>query len=297
MNNRIPLIENAGTIFSRVIVKIKVRSELPEFPFGLSRLDEITHGLSRERVSIIAARTSEGKTSFAAQTAFKLADAEHTVAYISLEDDREQIIEKLFCNVCEIDNSELKKGFNPLFESRKVTAERIFENLKLLTLDGFGYNFNEFKTLVQSVQPKPDVVFLDYIQMMDSAYKESRWDAISEYIRNLKKFSLEEKIATVVLSQVNRIGAEATRPGLHHLKQAGTLEEVADLVMILYYPFRYGDSSFDYDRKSGRGMEYAPHNYIEIQVKKNKTGRTGIVPVRFLGQHYRFEDWKEATYA
>ena len=294
--NRVPVVENPGTIFARVVARIKKRTEHPEFPFGLTDLDRMTHGITRERVSIIAARTSEGKTSLASQIAFKLADAGHTVAYISLEDDREQIVEKLFCNICEINNSDLKRGMSPVFESKKEMAENIFENLKLLTLDGFGYNFGEFKMLVKSVQPKPDVVFLDYIQMTDTIGRESRWETISEFIRNLKKFSLEEKIATVVLSQVNRMGAEASRPSLHHLKQAGTLEEVADLVLILYYPFRYGDSTFDYNPKTGLGMEVAPPDYLEIQVEKNKTGRTGIVPVRFLGQYYRFEEWTGGQY-
>jgi replicative DNA helicase len=290
MINRIPLIENIATIFSRVIEKIKTRTENPEFPFGLTQLDEITHGITRERVTIIAARTSEGKTSLALQTAYKLADAGHAVAYISLEDDRDQIVERLFCNMCEVDNAELKKGLKPDFEPKRAVAEKIFENLKLLTVDGFGYNYNEVAKLVREMKPKPEVIFLDYIQMSDLD-KKDRWESISEFIRNLKRFALEEKIAIVVLSQVNRSGVEANRPGLQHLKQAGTLEEVADLVLILFYPFRYGESSFDYNAKTGSGMEVAPADYIEIQVEKNKTGRIGIVPARFLGQYYRFDEW------
>ena len=292
MLKREPLFENAGTIFSRVIEKIAQRKENPEFPFGLIALDEITHGITKERVTIIAARPSEGKTSLGLQTAFKIADTNRMVAYISLEDDREQLVEKLFCNIFDVENYELKKGLNPSLLPKVEVASKIFEQLHLLTLDGFGYNFQEFKQVVQNLKPKPEVVFLDYIQMIDSI-KESRWEAISEFIRQVKKFALEEKIAVVILSQVNRTGADANRPCLHHLKQAGTLEEVADLVLILYYPFRYGDSSFDFNTKTGQGLEVAPQDYLEIQVEKNKTGRTGIVPVRFLGQYYRFEDWYE----
>lgn len=295
MVSRIPIIENAATIFSRVIEKIKKRTETPELPFCLTQLDELTHGITKERVTIIAARTSEGKTSFSAQAAFNLADAGHSVAYISLEDDREQLIEKLFCNICEIDNAELKKGFDPALEPKGKKAEQIFEKLKLLTVDGFGYNFEEVKRIVQEVQPKPEVVFLDYIQMNDMD-KKDRWESISEFIKNLKRFALEEKIAIVVLSQVNRSGVDAERPGLQHLKQAGTLEEVADLVLILHYPFRYGHATFDYNAKLGRGIAEAPLDYIEIQVEKNKTGPTGVVPVRFIGRHYRFEDWTGVLY-
>ncbi|HOW60060.1 MAG TPA: DnaB-like helicase C-terminal domain-containing protein [Candidatus Omnitrophota bacterium] len=297
MIKRTPIIENPATIFARVIQKIQKRTEKPEFPFGITQLDEMTNGLTRERVSIIAARPSEGKTSFGLQAAYKLADAGHPVVYVSLEDDREQLMEKLFCNICEIKNTELKKGFKPEYEPKREIAEKIFEKLTLLPIDNFGYNFEEVAQLVREVKPKPEVVFIDYIQMIDSEKDGSRWESISEFIRGFKKFSLEEKIATVILSQINRMGADEGRPSLHHLKQCGTLEEVADLALILHYPMRYGASSFDYDAKRGRGIEKAPKDYIEIQVEKNKSGPTGIVPAKFIGPHYRFEDWTDSTYA
>lgn len=284
--------ENVGTIFERVIERLGKRKEAPEHPFGLTELDEITHGITKERVTIIAARPSEGKTSLALQTAYRIANANRPVAYLSLEDDREQLVEKLFCNIFEVDNIVLKKGMNSFLTPKIESASKIFENLKLLALDGFGYNFSEFKHVVKSLQPKPEVILLDYIQMIDSGKNETRWDSISEFVRLVKRFALDEQIAVVILSQVNRTGADASRPGLHHLKQAGTLEEVADLVLILHYPFRYGAPSFDYMNRVGRGMQYAPQDYLEIQVEKNKTGKTGIVPVRFIGPHYRFEDWR-----
>ncbi len=289
---RKPLIENAGIIFGRVIERISKRTEVPEFPFGITQLDELTHGIARERVSIIAARPSEGKTSFGLQTAYRNAAAGKMVAYISLEDDREQLVEKLFCNVFSLDNTQLKRGLSPTIEAAKPNAEQMFSNLRLIALDGFGYNFSELRNVVMMVNPKPELIFLDYIQMIDGVQKESRWETISEFIRQVKKFALDEKIAIVILSQINRGGVDVERPSLHHLKQAGTLEEVADLVLILHHPFRYGQPSYDYSSKNSTGIEQAPQDYLEVQIEKNKTGRIGIVPVKFEGQFYKFSDWE-----
>ena len=289
MTQRQPVYENAGVIFERVKERFKHRNGTPELSFYLPALDEITFGIPKERVTIIAARPSEGKTSLSLQTAFRIADTGKMVAYVSLEDDREQLVEKIFCNACKVNNYDLKKG---IVEASKIkAAEGLFSNLKLIVLDDFGYNFTEFERVIKDGGVKPEIVFIDYIQMIDPERNASRWDTISEFIRRCKRFAIEEKIAVVILSQVNRMGADGNRPGLHHLKQAGTLEEVADLALILFYPFRYGESSYDFNARTGSGIEVAPRNYLEVQVEKNKTGRTGIVPLRFLGENYRFEGW------
>jgi len=276
--------KNLFEIYEDLKEDISKRTEVPELTFGLRQLDERTHGLRRGRVHVIAARPSEGKTSLALQIAWNLVCNDKTVAYVSLEDARIQLVERILCNSQRIDNRELIRGqWTEQTERKAKVMENIFKSLKLLLLDGFGYNWEEFKTVIEKTGPKPDVIFLDYINMIELVHKIPRREAISEFVRASKAWAVKENIAVVILSQINRTGADDKRPRLHHLKDSGTLEEVADIVLINYYPIRYG-------AKDSQGNPYPP-DYLEIEIAKIKNyGQPGIIPVRFLGEFYRFEE-------
>ena len=107
---RMPVYEPLSKIWERRIQKIVKRTDKPEFPFGLGELDRVTHGITKGKVTLIAARTSEAKTAFTLQGAFNIADSGKNVVYISLEDDVEQIAERLFSNIREISNQDLITG-------------------------------------------------------------------------------------------------------------------------------------------------------------------------------------------
>ena len=282
--------ENLSTIFEGVREDAKKRNDTPEFPFGLKELDALTHGIKRGKLTMIAARTSEGKTALGMQLATSLADNGKTVAFISLEDDRKQIAEKIYCNIMRENNFDLQRG---RFDEHKVqTANKLFEEMKILVLDDFGYNFEEIKFVVEELDPKPDIVFLDYVQMVERGEYKNRYDAISEFARKCKIFAEKADIGFVLMSQINRAGAKEERPALHHMSGCDTLEQVADLVLIMYYPYVYGDSTFNYDKNKGTGFELAPTNWMEVEIAKQKTGiRNVIVPLCYTGKHYLFEDW------
>ncbi len=296
--HRTAVFENVETIFERVKKNVAKRSDKPEFPMGITQLDKVTHGIRRGKVTVIAARPSQCKTALSLQIAVKIADAGKVVAFISLEDDREQIVEKIYCNMFRENNYQLLQG--QFKRINDPTIGQVFNNLKLLVLDDFGFTFDEIQHVVEEVDPKPDIVFVDYIQIIDSP-NGNRYEAINEFSRRAKIFSEKSDIGFVILSQINRQGAKDERPQLHHLSGSDTLEQTADLVLLLHYPFLYGDSSFDFeegkDVNSGKkvvisGYKHAPKNWIEIEVAKNKTGERGvIVPVKFTGKHYLFEDW------
>ena len=285
---RQPEYENLYQIYLGLRADIAKRTERPELPFGLTELDSRTHGLRRGRITVIAARPSEGKTSLGLQIGWNLACSEgKTVCYVSLEDDRKQLVERVLCNAQRIENTQLIRGLWSEDTDRKAKAmEAAFKKIKFLVVDGFGYNWQEFQTLIEKTQPKPDVIFLDYINMIELNKGMNKRDTIGEFIRASKAWALKENIAIVILAQINRAGAEDKRPKLHHLKDCGTLEEVADVCLLNYYPIRYGE-------KDRNGEPYGPE-YLEIEIAKIKNyGRPGIVPVKFLGRYYRFEDWQE----
>lgn len=289
-SNRKPVFESLSTIFERTKVLIGQRKDKPEFPFGIKSIDAITHGIKRGKLTLVAGRTSEGKSAFCLQTAVSLADAGKTVAFISLEDDVEQIAEKIFCNIRRVENWKLIKGQTA--ELHDPAVSKIFDELKLLVMDKFGYSFEEVKQVVEELIPKPDIVFLDYIQIIDRMNGMNRYESLSEFARQCKIYSEQADIGFVIASQINRAGARDARPALHHLSGCDALEQTADLVLLLYYPFVYGSPSYNYNSQTNEGFEVAPRNWLEVEIAKNKTGQRGvIVPLEFQGQHYLFQDW------
>jgi replicative DNA helicase len=289
---RQPNFKSLSTVWLDRVVEIKTRTENPQYPFGIKDLDKITHGITRGKVTLIAARTSEAKSSFSIQTAFGIAETGKPVAYITLEDDAGQIAERIFSNMFEIDNQDLITGkVDPLrLEDPKI--QEIFKAIKFLPIENYGHNFEEIKYIIETIQPKPEIVFLDYVQMVEQLPRESEYDALSRFAQKCKRFAEENNIGLVIVSQINRAGAKEGRPQLHHLQGCGKLEQVSDLALLLYCPFNYQDSSYDYSKDKGRGMEECPRDYYEINVAKNKNGiKNWTVPVRFTGKFYKFYPW------
>lgn len=292
MTRRQPHFETVATIFERVKANVALRTTAPRFAFGLPSLDQATHGLRPGKLTILAARTSEGKTSLALQTAASLAKAGHCVAYISIEDDREQLVEKLYCQEARVAHRLLQEGRIEALAHAGVAA--LFETLHLVVLDNFGYTLAEIREVLERLDPAPSVVVLDYVQLIDQPERLSEYEALSRFVRDAKVFVEHSKIGLLLLSQINRQGARDGRPELHHLASCGRLEQVADLVLLLFCPYLYRATSADYIEALGRGMKAPPADYVELCVAKNKTGpRNQLVRLRFDGPTYHFEEWRD----
>jgi len=278
-------------IFERVKMAVSKRTAMPELAFGIPALDELTRGILRGKLTVLAGRSSQGKTSMALQTAWHLADQGKTVAYLTLEDDREELVERLWCHVAGVDNQALRCGKLPPDDPALLT---VFQRVKLLALDEYGYNIDEIAHVVQTLQPMPDAIVVDYAQMIDDDQAESEYRALSLFVRHLKLFAEQMEIAVILCSQINRQGAQEGRPSLHHLARCGRLEELANLVLLLYWPHGMKDSSFDYQSGPpvvGFPEGGCPSDYFELAVEKNKTGPKGVVRLQFIGSHYRFAPW------
>lgn len=278
---KLPQITPLPKIYDGLIEELAKRNGVPELPTGIDELDQIIWGLHRKQLFIIAARPSEGKTALGLQIGWNLADAGRTVFFISLEMSREQLLERLVCNVMSIRNTDLREGKltfdikNRMEMFKKLIVEG---RPKLLLTDDAGYRYEDIAVTVKRLTPRPDVLILDYIQLCSMGKYNSKLDAISEYVRALKQLAVEYNMAVVVLSQINRGVKERKdrRPLLEELKGSGTLEEHADSVTLLYWPYRNEDNVED------------PTLY-EVDVAKQRHGPTQKCELRFLPQHFRIE--------
>ena len=196
---------------------------IPELPYGIKALDNLCWGLHRKQVCCIAARPSEGKTTLGLNIGWNLSDAGKTVYFISLEMSKEQLLERIFCDVFSVHNTKIRTGQIDTETERKMESfERLVNEQKpsLLIRDDLGYNYQEIEYAVKNLKPKADVIILDYIQLCSLGNYRNKQEAISEYIRAMKQLATEENIAVIVLSQINRKVGERTdrRPQLHELK-------------------------------------------------------------------------------
>jgi len=265
-------------IYDGLINDITKRQGTPELPTGIPELDRLLWGLHRKQLMIIAARPSEGKTTLGLQIAWNLADTGKTVFFISLEMSKEQLLERLLCNTMSIRNTDLRSGqITPDMDSRIDTFGKMIREHKpkLLLTDDIGYDWQDIQVTIEKLDPKPDVIILDYIQLCSMGKYHNKVDAISEYVRAMKQLSIEHDLAVVCLSQINRgiKDRKDRRPLMDELKGSGTLEEHADTVGLLYWPIRNED--------------VLDPSLYEVNIAKQRHGATQTVDLSFEPQHYR----------
>lgn len=274
-------------LYDEMIARIEARSADPEYPFFLKDLDAYTHGVPRGELTVIGGRPSEGKTSFGMQLALKNAGNGKDVVYITREDNKFKVLEKMCCNMFSIPNTALKQG-----ELERILDERIPNSLQafnLLLLDDYGYTFAQLEEIIGKLDPMPDMIFLDYIQLIRNSkeVRASRKDVIEDFMRSCKHVCNKTGVTMVILSQINRT-ARNERPNMWQLKEAGAIEESADLCLLLHYPWKYEVTA----GKEPADIKYE-NNYVECIIAKQKDGEVGWVKLEFTGCYYRFENWDE----
>lgn len=230
----LPKLEKVSDVVGRIIVEVGNRRGEPEFKTGLEVVDKGLFGLHRKQLTILAARTGNGKTSLACNVAFNLADAGKKVAIVSLEMAREQIVSKIFCSENNVNSFKLLIGRVSQEEKRRLEAfQKLVEELPLRIIDDYCFTQDELYTLIDHLEFKPDVLIIDHLQHIRAitSGRTSERENLAEYLRFLKETAMRHNIAVMCLSQINREGDE--KPTLKHLKGTGALEEMADHVMLL----------------------------------------------------------------
>ena len=252
-------------------------------PTGISELDKTITGLNRSDLIILAARPGMGKTSFALNIARHAAiSASRRVAFFSLEMSKEQLAARLLSTEALVSSTKLRTGdLSPDEWTRLIEGGDILSQAELYLDDNSGITVPEIKAKIRRLQDV-DLVIIDYLQLMGSARRiENRVQEISEITRNLKIMAKELDIPVVVLSQLARSSDKRTdhKPVLSDLRDSGSIEQDADIVLFLYRDSYYSDNGSEEDQNQ---------NKSECIVAKNRHGESRSIPLHWQGEFTRF---------
>ena len=285
------------TLLQEAFEKIEARDgqHITGLPTGYYELDDLLCGLQDGEMTIIAARPSMGKTSFAVNIAEHIgADNNMPVVIFSLEMGKLQLVERILCSRGHIDSQKVRRGTLDTDESRLLTdtASELFEK-PIFIDDTPGVTPLEMLGKCRRLKSQSGIraVFIDYLQLMSLGGRvESRQQEVSSISRLLKSMARELEVPVVVLSQLNRAaeGREGHRPRMSDLRDSGSIEQDADVIMLLHREAYYhrGDPEYDHDSPEA--------NLAEIIVAKQRNGPTDTVKLVFNGQFTRFENMSHA---
>jgi len=250
---------------------------------GFSGIDSTLVGMNAGDLILIGARPSMGKTAFAMNIAMNAASKDKTVAAFQLEMSKEQIVSRILSSESFVDNTKLRSGFLSDDDWAKITeaGSRISE-CDIYIDDTPGMTVTAMKAKLRKFK-KLDLVIIDHLQLMQTDKNTgNRVQEISEISRNLKIMAKELAIPVIACAQLHR-GPESRddkRPMLSDLRESGSIEQDADVVMFLYRDEYYKES-------------IEKHNRAEIIFAKNRHGAIGKVEVGFEKKFTRFYDIDE----
>lgn len=281
--NFTPISEILTSSFERLDSLHKDKNSLRGIPTGYRALDNLTAGLQNSDLIILAARPSMGKTSFALNIAQHVATEEGIpVGIFSLEMSKEQLIDRLLSSEAGIDSWKLRTGNLEDTDFEKINkAMGVLSEAPLYIDDSAMSNVMEMRTKARRLQSENDLglIVIDYLQLMSgrNAGGENRVQEISEISRGLKGLARELNVPVIALSQLSRsVEMRSPKiPQLSDLRESGSIEQDADVVMFIYREDYYEKES---ERK----------NIADILVRKHRNGPTGEVELYFQPEQMLF---------
>ena len=254
---------------------------------GFFELDDMMNGLQNGEMIIVAARPSMGKTAFAMNCMEHIAaDGRLPCAIFSLEMSKQQLAQRMLCSRGNIDAHKLRKGLLQSHEYAHL-ANVVGELAKapMWVDDSAGLTIMDLRAKARRLKMQHDIkcIMIDYMQLMDNPGVESRQQQVSEISRGIKAVARELRIPIICLSQLNRgsEGRDGHRPRMSDLRESGSIEQDADVIMLLHRE--------DYYRMSE--PDFQPDNIAEVIIAKQRNGPTGTVKLTFLNKTTRFENY------
>ncbi len=273
--------------FDRIDELHRERGKLRGIPTGFTQLDNLLAGLQKSDLIVVAARPSVGKTSFVLDIA-RIAATKHNVpvGIFSLEMSKEQLVDRLLCAEANIDLWRLRTGHLAEREgsddfARIGHAMGVLAEANLYIDDSASLNITQIRTKARRLQMEKGLglVIVDYLQLMESkagGNSDNRVQEVAEITRGLKALARELNVPVVALSQLSR-AVEMSKPAipkLAHLRESGSIEQDADIVMFIYR--KAADRNYRKD-------EIPPdeRNIAEIHIAKHRNGPTGEIKLFF----------------
>lgn len=264
--------------------------QLRGVPTGFTKLDSLLGGLQKSDLVILAARPSVGKTSLALDIARNVAvKTKQPVGIFSLEMSKEQLVDRLLVAQADVDLWKMRTGrlkddddFQRIGHAMGMLAEA-----PIFIDDQASANIMEIRTKARRLQAEHKslgLIVVDYLQLMESRSSENRTQEISEITRGLKSIARELNVPVLALSQLSR-AVELERPPipkLAHLRESGSIEQDADVVLFIYRPAVYD-----------RDIEDEKKNLAEVIVAKHRNGPTGRVNLSFVERRASFDNREE----
>jgi len=266
------------------------RSGVTGVATGYKKLDEMTAGLQRSDLVILAGRPSMGKTAFALNIARNAAiDYGMGVGFFSLEMSADALVMRLLCTEAKVNQMAVRTG-----KLTKDEMGRLTEHVdKLMTApifidDSPSLNVLELRAKARRIKAEKNIELLviDYLQLMDGTKGENRQQEITHISRSVKAIAKELDVPVLALSQLSRQVEQrdkSKKPQLSDLRESGAIEQDADVVMFVYRPEYYGIMEFEDTGQS-------THNMCELIIGKQRNGPTGMARLTFLKEFGKFGD-------
>ncbi len=264
--------------------KLGGHSDVSGIATGFVDLDHLTAGLQNNELIILAARPSVGKTAMALNIIrHVIVEEKIPVFFVSLEQARIELAERLLVCQARVDSHKLRKGtLNGEEGQRLVEAGSLFHKAKLFIDDTPSQGMLRISANSRRLKLREDIrlVVIDYLQLIDPENRrDPRQEQVAQISRRLKFLARELVIPVIALAQVNRTSEDRQdhRPRLSDLRESGSIEQDADTVLMLHRP-----------GKSDGGVE---DNTIEVNVAKQRNGPTGEITLSYLKQFMRYENF------
>lgn len=282
-----PLSEIVPNAIAEIGDLIARHGEITGVPTGFRDLDRVTNGLQKSDLIIIAARPAMGKSSFAMNIAqYAAVHAGRSVVYFSLEMSKEQLVMRMLCTEARVESQKIKEGTLTDEEMEALLGVTdVLQKGKLYIDDSGGSNVASIRSKCRRLQAQHglDMIIVDYMQLMNgtggsaSRKNDNRQQEVADMTRAMKLLARELDVPILLLSQLNR-GPEQRAdhtPMIADLRESGSIEQDADMVILLYRPQVY-DETLD--------------NTSQVIIAKHRHGPTGTVELAWQGQFTKFED-------
>jgi replicative DNA helicase len=278
--------EALGSVLERGFLEIERlfinKGSLTGVPSGFSDLDAKTSGFQKGDMVLVAARPSMGKTTFSLNLCENAAlRAGKSIVIFSLEMPKEQLAYKLLCSQANVDMTRLRTGNLDEKDWENIArAAGPLSSAKIFIDDTAGITVMDMRSKCRKIKLEHgiDMIMIDYLQLMSgSSGSESRQQEVSEISRSIKALAKEMKCPVIALSQLSRAPEQRAdhRPMLSDLRESGSIEQDADIVMFLYRDEYYNKETED-------------KNVAEVIIAKHRNGEVGTVKLAFIGQLSKF---------